>query len=169
MVNLKLIDQPISAPVVVCYKFDSLIKLRIFFNGPLEMRLGLLTFYFRRPKGSQKIFLWSSLDNGTICISTSWSIITMFVIFPVFLSKLCVTHTLEIWKTKFLPPHQVPLDFGVFQIPLHVQAVLHWKQENVCFIFVLQLKTVTPGCSWNSFWEAKIPYEKWNEFMWSLS
>ena len=54
MINLKLIDQPISAPVVVCYKFDSLIKLRIFFNGLLEMRLGLLTFYFRRPKGSQK-------------------------------------------------------------------------------------------------------------------
>ena len=46
MINLKLIDQLISTSVVVCYKFDSLIKLRIFFNGPLEMRLGAPNFLF---------------------------------------------------------------------------------------------------------------------------
>ena len=38
-----------------------LIRLRIFLTCLLEMPLGLLTSYFRSPKGSQKIFLGSSL------------------------------------------------------------------------------------------------------------
>ena len=92
---------------------------------------------------SPKIFLHSSLDNGTICTSASWFIITMFVIFTVFLSTLCVTYTVEIEKPKCLPLQQLLLDFGVFRSPLHVQALFHWKQENVCFICELQPKTVT--------------------------
>ena len=45
-----------------------LIKLLIFFLiGLLEMWLGILTFYFRSPKGSQKIFLAGSLA-GLTCL-----------------------------------------------------------------------------------------------------
>ena len=45
----------------MCQKFDMLIKLMI--NFLLEMWLGLLTFYFRSLKGSQKILLGSSLEH----------------------------------------------------------------------------------------------------------
>ena len=42
-----------------------LLLLILLNSGLLEMGLGLLTFYFRSPKGSQKIFLGSGLLNVT--------------------------------------------------------------------------------------------------------
>ena len=155
MINLKLIDQPTSAPVVVCYKFDSLIKLRIFFNGLLEMRLGLLTFYFRRPKGSKKIFLCSSLDNGTICISTSWSIITMFVIFPSSLSKLCVTYTVEIWKTKMLTSSPTASRFWSLSNSITSTGCVALKTRKCLFHMCTTAQNSNPRMSMKQFLRSK--------------
>ena len=144
-------------------------KVTDFFNGLLEMWLGLVTFYFRRPKGSQKIFLHSSLDNGTICISTSWFIITMFVIFPVFLSKLCVTRTVGIWKTKMLTSSTTACRFWSLSKSTTRTGSLPLKTRKYLFhMWTTAQNTVTPGCPRNSFWEAIILYEKWND-SWSLS
>ena len=57
MINLKLIDQPILL-------VHQLSHVTYFLNRLLEMWLGLLTFYFGSPRGSQKIFLDSSLASA---------------------------------------------------------------------------------------------------------
>ena len=100
-------------------------------------------------------FLWVQ-DAQNCTISTSWFVIPMFVIFPVFLSKLFWDVLWKFEKQKCLRFEQLLLDFGVFPSPVHVQAVLDWKQENVYFICLLELKKVIPGYRWNNFWEAII-------------